>query len=346
MNNNGVENNHTAEPFITTIDPTQIHTEPVTVPVVVPNTVPEEANVANASFNSVPTPVSPEAVNNTINNIPEQIKVPETTPQVIEVEETEEERLARKEKRRKKRKISVIFILIIIIILLGGALFFVKTTSDRTIDELRYTCSPLEESKGETNLDVNSTLVQSLYSKVVTSVREDLAQPKWNDTMKIYLAYRQIPEYDIFETNCNGFDKLKMEPYTCEKSSTFTPKGFKRSTLELKWKELFGEMTEMPKINIKLDNACVGGFEYIPSRDEYVQGTCKMNTSGAYKVVKNLTEAKYSNNMIVLTEEVNYSGQENMVLPDYLKSGKYYYTFRLDMNYNYVLVSKEYEEKY
>ena len=36
---------------------------------------------------------------------------------------------------------------------------------------------------------------------------------------------------------------------------------------------------------------------------------------------------------------------EKMPLPDYLKSGTYYYTFRLDMNYNYILVSKEIEQK-
>ena len=35
-----------------------------------------------------------------------------------------------------------------------------------------------------------------------------------------------------------------------------------------------------------------------------------------------------------------------MDLPDYLKSGDYLYTFRLDMNYNYVLVSKIYDDKY
>ena len=35
-----------------------------------------------------------------------------------------------------------------------------------------------------------------------------------------------------------------------------------------------------------------------------------------------------------------------MELPSYLKNGKYYYTFRLDMNYNFVLVSKTYEDKY
>ena len=83
--NNGVENQETTAPLITTIDPTAVQvTEPVTVPVVVPNTMPVEANVEAPTFNSAPTPVSPEAVNNTINNIPAPPVVPATTPVVIE----------------------------------------------------------------------------------------------------------------------------------------------------------------------------------------------------------------------------------------------------------------------
>ena len=35
-----------------------------------------------------------------------------------------------------------------------------------------------------------------------------------------------------------------------------------------------------------------------------------------------------------------------MSLPKYLVSGKYYYTFRLDMNYNYILVSRSNDYKY
>ena len=45
-------------------------------------------------------------------------------------------------------------------------------------------------------------------------------------------------------------------------------------------------------------------------------------------------------------EDVKYIESEKLKLPDYLKSGTYYYTFRLDMNYNYVLINRTYESKY
>ena len=137
-----------------------------------------------------------------------------------------------------------------------------------------------------------------------------------------------------------------MEPYTCEVTSIFTPKAFKRSTLELEWKKLFGETTKMPLINAKLKNGCVGGFEYIPERDEYVQGYCKESQTPTYKVKKELIEAVTSNNMITLKEEVEYFGTDKVQVPSYLKSGTYFYTFRLDTNYNFVLISKQYDQKY
>ena len=45
-------------------------------------------------------------------------------------------------------------------------------------------------------------------------------------------------------------------------------------------------------------------------------------------------------------EEVKYIETEGLTLPNYLISGIYHYTFRLDLNYNYVLINKSYEEKY
>ncbi len=330
---NGVEDIKIDEPVIVTVDPT---TTPITEP---PTTSPVEVSIPNnqvvepTSFSSAPEPtiVTPEEVNNTI--------TPETTPVIVPTTEVVVE-------KPKKKRSKLTLILFIILIVLGVYIYFDKTNSMRTIDELKYTCSPLTESKGEVNLDINSTLVQDLYKNVATSLREDLAQPEFDDTMKIYLAYRQIPEYKKYDSNCNYWDNKKMEPYTCEKTNTFTPLAFPRSTLEIEWKKLFGETTPMPLINVKLKNTCIGGYQYIAERDEYVQGYCKSSNAGAYKVTKKIVDAKYSNNMIVITEDVQYSGQEDMKLPEYLKSGKYFYTFRLDINYNFVLISKEYDQKY
>ncbi len=163
--------------------------------------------------------------------------------------------------------------------------------------------------------------------------------------MKIYLAYRQLADNLKYDSNCNMFKTGRMEPYICEVSTQFVPKAFTTDSLRLEWKKLYGEQTEMPLINVKLENECIGGYEYIQERDEYVQGYCKQNKAHSYRVKKVLKKAVSSGNTIILTEEATYSGEEKMTLPDYLKSGNYYYTFRLDMNYNYVLINKEYGGK-
>ena len=265
---------------------------------------------------------------------PEDIKEP--TPTVDE-EEFEE---------KPKKKFNLSLILLIVLLVLVGYILYSSTIHKKQIQQLNFNCTPVTSYKEEKELDVDSTLVQSLYKKVATSIREDVAQPEWNDNMKLYLAYRQILDSDKYDTNCNMFDDASMEPYTCEVSTTFIPKGFKQEVLILEWKKLFGEDTPITLTNIKLENSCVGGYQYIKEREEFVQGYCAQPTATSYKVTKKLTKAVTYRNTIILTEEVKYQGNEKMELPESLKSGNYFYTFRLDMNYNYVLVSKVYEDKY
>ena len=345
--NNGVDQNTVTEPVLMTID----DNVPVT-------NIPNEALVQNASVSSAPVIAPPvmNQVSTQTNNVPIQSEPVIVSPQIVEntvhtVDSTStpavnDNSSNQNDKPKNKKRVTLVGFLIFLLVGLGIYTFTIKSYSDRTIDELSYQCSPRKELKEEIALDLDSTLVQDLYKKVSTSIREDLAQPEWNDTMKLYLAFRQIPDYKLYDSNCNLFDMGKMEPYTCEVSVNFIPKAFHTSTLELEWKKLFGERTPMPHINIKLDNSCIGGYEYISERDEYVQGYCKQNTATSYKVTKTLKEAVSSNNMIVLTEEVKYAGNEKMELPNYLKSGTYYYTFRLDMNYNYVLIRKTFDQKY
>lgn len=247
---------------------------------------------------------------------------------------------------KNKRKLSLVPLLLLIIVGLGVYFFYSSNNYKSQIENLNYNCTPITASKEEVKLDLNSTIVKDLYNKVKTNIREDLAQPEFNDNMRLYLAYRQILETDKYDSNCNLFDKLKMEPYTCEVTPTFRPKAFKEETLIQKVKELYGENSNIELSNIKLGTACIGGYQYIPSRGEFVQGLCTQQTATSYKVTKTLKEATSKRTTIVLTEEVKYHENEKMALPGYLKSGLYYYTFRLDMNYNYVLVSKTYQSKY
>ena len=336
MNENGIGN--------TNLNPNNTYTNPVLIPM--DNFDPNQNVVKNPIENQQQT------VNGS-STIPETkpITEPQTSIQSIKLEKgiiKEKKKVAPPPPEETIKKQSPIFRIVIgiIVMIIGIYSFYTTMTYKREIKELKFTCSPVTSTKESTVLDIKSTLVQSLYSKVKTSIREDIAQPNWDDTMKLYLAYRQISPNDLYDSNCNMFNPQRMEPYTCEISLNFVPKAFLKETLELEWKKLFGEETEMPSGNIKLTNGCIGGYEYIPEREEYVQGYCGQQMATSFKVSKTLSEATSTKKTIILKEEVKYYENEKMNLPSYLKSGTYYYKFRLDMNYNYVLVSKTYKSKY
>lgn len=300
----------------------------------------------------------------------ERKRLQEEEKQRIEEEKRkkEEERLALKQKKiedkkafqEKKRQIKeekklqdirnhapfFRVLLILAVIVMAGYSFYSNRLYQNTINYLKNKCTPFSLYEEETNLDLDSTLIKSLYSKVYTSMKEDYAQPEWNDLMKLYLAYRQIGDGDKYESNCNMFNSGSMEPYVCDESNNFTPLAFHQDTLILEYKKLFGENTPIKLQNIKLTNSCIGGYQYIPEREEFVQGRCTQQQTINYKVTKTLKEAIAKRDTIVLVEEVRYKEGESMELPKYLKNGKYYYTFRLDMNYNFILVSKKYEDEY
>lgn len=245
----------------------------------------------------------------------------------------------------KKRGGGMIVFLILIIFVLGFYIYYSSKNYETTLKKIKFSCSPITgNSKKELNID--STLVKDLYSKVVTNIREDLAQPQFNDEMKLYLAYRQILDRDKYESNCNLFSLTSMEPYTCEVSTNFVPKAFKEETLLHQINKLFGENTNITLQNIQLGTSCIVGYQYIQERGEFVEGICNQHIATSYNVTKKLIEATSIGSTIILTEEVKYHANEKLPLPEYLKSGIYKYTFKLDMNYNYIFVNKVYEEKY
>lgn len=245
-----------------------------------------------------------------------------------------------------KQKSKLTPILFIFLLLLGAYTLYSNLDNKKIIENLTYNCTPISSKNEDSSLDINSTLVKDLYSKVYTTVREDVAQPEWNDTMRIYLAYRQITENKKYDSNCNLFDQNAMPSYSCEVTTDFVPKAFKQSDLEIEWKKLYGENTPLTFTNIKLDYDCIGGYQYIADRQEYVQGRCSANKASKVKATKKLESATSNGNTITLKESVTYEGTDSSEVADYLKSGYYYYNFRLDMNYNYVLVNRTYEPNY
>ena len=237
-------------------------------------------------------------------------------------------------------------LIILAVIVLAGYIVYTNKSYQSQIDNLKFACTPVTTNTKEEQLPLDSTLVQTLYSKVKTTIKEDYAQTEWDNTMKLYLAYRQIPVNEKYPSNCNMFNATKMEPFVCEVSPTFVPQAFKVETLELEFKKLFGEETPYELDDVKLDRGCVGGYEYIPERQEFVQGNCPQQSVTPIKVDKKLKEARSYRNTIILVEEVKYTGSDKTEIPSYLKNGTYFYTFRLDMNYNFVFVSKTYEDLY
>lgn len=274
------------------------------------------------------------------------------TPTVVTTENVSEVAPLVEDDKKKKKKnpnrgggSSLTGLFFLLAVGLGFYVFYSNNLYKSNLEHLQYNCTPVSSYKEEKQLDLNSTIVNELYNKVKTSIREDYAQPDFNDTMKLYLAFRQIPDHKFYSSNCNMFKVTSMEPYKCDPKS-FVPKAFKVEDLEHEWRVLYGEETPIPLANIKLQNLCIGGYQYIPERGEYVEGECDQDNAVMYSAEKKLVEATTNRNTVTIVEEVKYKENEKLKLPAYLKSGRYYYTFRLDMNYNYVLINRTYESKY
>ena len=307
-------------------------------------------NTAPAALQETPGVVLPNS--QPVSGQPAVVAQPEFTPTIVTSDNVAEVAPAKPDNGKKKKKknpnggvSSLSVLLFLVVVGLGVYIFYSNSLYKSNLAHLEYNCTPVSSYQEDKQLDLNSTIVVELYNKVKTSIREDYAQPDFNDTMKLYLAFRQIPEHKFYSSNCNMFKDTTMEPYKCD-GRLFTPKAFKAEDLEHEIKVLFGEETNIPLANVKLQNNCIGGYAYIPERGEFVEGKCDVNTATSFKADKKLKEAWTNRNTVTLVEEVKYIESEKMELPDYLKSGTYYYTFRLDMNYNYVLISKTYESKY
>lgn len=242
-----------------------------------------------------------------------------------------------------KGSAGIIFLLLVI----SGFCFYTYyeyTLHQNEIARLKDECTPVSTTSGEKKLDLDSTIVQDLYSKVVTNIKEDTANPTFNDSMKIYLAYRQLSHDKIYNSNCNQFNDTAMPLFTCLDTEEITPTAFKEESLKIEYKKLFGEQANFQNANIQLGRTCLGGYQYIASRGEYVSGYCAQAPTTSYYVEKELEKVISKESTIYLYEKVKYLGSEGQKLPEELLSGTYKYTFKLDTNYNYVLLSKELEQ--
>ena len=241
----------------------------------------------------------------------------------------------------QKVKNKAVPFLLLVILLFGGAAYLQYTENQKLINYYKYEFSPITSTK-ETKLDINSPLVQQLYSNVRTTGNEDYANYQFNDDLKRYLAYRFLSNKNLnYKSNCNGFDPNKTIYYSCN-DNEFNPISFKASDLDVALVTLFGANHGISHDTIQLGKECIGGFQYIEERKEYVQGLCTRNTTNLVNVDKELVSAKSTGSHIYLEEKVRYYPSDNSELPSYLISGNYKYSFRLDENYNYIYTNREY----
>ena len=248
----------------------------------------------------------------------------------------------KKEKKEKVKKPAnkLARFYFFIILLLIGACFYLWTYHQNQMLLMQEKCTPVSTSGEEKELELNSNIVKDLYARVKTDLREDLGETELNDNLKRYLAFRQISNTEIYDSHCKSFVEAGMEPFKCEQSASFMPNAFKSDLLEVEYRKMFGYDVSVPHGNIQLGTTCVGGYQYIESRGEYVQGNCGNEGATFFEVDKELISAFSKESTIVLRERVKYYGIEGMNVPERLVSGTYEYVFKLDMNYNYVYVSK------
>lgn len=327
MDNKGVNENNQTIPGVKIAPPKEEHIETlVDVQLNEPVVKKEEKKMDDV--------VAPPEILASERVLSEDEKKKQKEGDILEIEE-------KVKKVEKKKQVKITGFLLFIIFLLVGVCGLMLYTYNLKVDELEDVCSPVSTTKGSKELDLDSFIVKDLYSKVSTDLLEDLAQVQLNDELKVYLAYRQIGQGDIYSSNCNLFSNGNMPAFTCSVNDYWAPKAFKVETLEHEYKKLFGETSVFPKLNIQLGSSCLGGYQYIESRGEYVEGKCKTTGVTMYSVDKKLVGATSRESTIVLKESVKYYGNSENKLPDSLVSGTYEYTFKLDRNYNYVYVSKE-----
>ena len=250
-----------------------------------------------------------------------------------------EEKKEKKEKVKKPANNLARFFFLIILLLCGGC-FYLWTYHQNQMNLMNEKCTPISTKGEEKELELSSNIVKDLYSLVKTDLKEDIGQSELNDELKLYLAFRQVSHNEFCDSHCKSFTNAGIEPFTCEESSTFVPKAVKASVVEVEYRKLFGFDASVPHGNVQLGNTCVGGYQYIESRGEYVQGNCGNEGATFFQVDKELTSAYSKGSTIALRERVKYYGSEGLEVPDRLVSGTYEYLFKLDMNYNYVYVSK------
>ena len=310
------------------------------------NTVTNNSAGTSTDTNATNVDTSAQNINNLLDNkdvkphIGENVKA-YNTPVLSEIKEVNTGPTIVVQK--VKNKATPLF-LIIILLLLGAAYYsYDQATKTKYYYEKEY--SPVT-GKDVKVLANESFLVQNLYNTIKTNVEEDTVNPNLDNNMKLYLAYRNVSNNYIYTSNCNMFNNGAMQSFTCDPADKdFTPTAFKIEVLQRSINKIFGETSGVELANIQLGNSCLGGYQYIPDRGEFVSGKCSAEIPIICTASKEIVKATSTEDTVTIEEKVKYTNPTGGEIPSTLKSGTYLHKFKLDKNYDYIYVSKELKER-
>lgn len=231
--------------------------------------------------------------------------------------------------------VGFLFFINIFLLLSGITCYFLYL---KEVKYLKNYYSPKINNGKATILDNNSTIVKYLYNTFSTNEKEDNdTLGKINNKMKLYLAYRSLPNNKIHESNCNLYVEGKNPLYSCKKEG-YIPTSFKEEDLKLQLNILFGENN---KVELNDIASSIIEYQYIPERGEFVSGKMHGEVYIPFRKDAKLIKAYSKSTNIYLEEEVKYYSVAGNKLKEELVSGKYRYSFRIDNNYNIIFESKD-----
>ena len=124
--------------------------------------------------------------------------------------------------------VGFLFFINIFLLLSGITCYFLYL---KEVKYLKNYYSPKINNGKTTILDNNSTIVKYLYNTFSTNEKEDNdTLGKINNKMKLYLAYRSLPNNKIHESNCNLYVEGKNPLYSCKKEGYIELLGCRNGT--------------------------------------------------------------------------------------------------------------------
>ena len=249
--------------------------------------------------------------------------------------------------KEKKNNGVVIFLIVVVVILLGyiGYISFGKVTNkNETVssDKERVDSGSKNTSTKEETLDVNSSLVQDLYNKVVLT--GDSYYKYWfynnsdnyqvssaSESSKMALVYHNLKKSDFTTIqNTTGINKnitLNNNNYTLQESSSTGFIPYER--VEHTYKELFGSSDTLNKSEPMRVGALITEYYiYDASVNGYVDYlTVGGGATGSFYHGE-VINAKKTGDTIVITEKVDFSENDDGT-GKITSTTNYQYTFKL-----------------